>query len=215
MHPAEQQMQFVYTLRSRGVTNAEVLKAMEATPRGDFLEGIFRERSFEDTPLPIECGQTISQPTVVGLMTQALEVTRRCKVLEVGTGSGYQAAILARLARRVYTIERHRRLARRAKDLLLKLALHNITVVHGDGSLGLPEQAPFDRIILTAAAEDPPQPLIDQLRPGGIMVLPVGQSSAVQTLIRIDKTETGLEYTDLGAVRFVPLVEGVAHDVLE
>jgi protein-L-isoaspartate(D-aspartate) O-methyltransferase len=215
MHPAEQQMQFVFTLRSRGVRNAEVLKAMESTPRADFLEGIFRERSFEDTPLPIECGQTISQPTVVGLMTQALEVTRRCKVLEIGTGSGYQAAILARLARRVYTVERHRRLARRAKDLLLKLALHNITVVHGDGSLGLPEQAPFDRIILTAAAEDPPQPLIDQLRPGGIMVLPVGQSSAVQTLIRIQKTESGLEYTDLGAVRFVPLVEGVAQDVLE
>ena len=215
MHPAEQQMQFVYTLRSRGVTNAEVLKAMEATPRGDFLEGIFRERSFEDTPLPIECGQTISQPTVVGLMTQALEVTRRCKVLEIGTGSGYQAAILSRLARRVYTVERHRRLARRAKDLLLKLALHNITVVHGDGSLGLPEQAPFDRIILTAAAEDPPQPLVDQLKPGGIMVLPVGQSNAVQTLIRIVKTARGLDYTDLGAVRFVPLVEGVAHDVLE
>jgi len=215
MLPAEQQMQFVYTLRSRGVTNAEVLKAMEATPRGDFLEGIFRERAFEDTPLPIECGQTISQPTVVGLMTQALEVTKRCKVLEIGTGSGYQAAILARLARRVYTVERHRRLARRAKDLLLKLALHNITVVHGDGSLGLPEQAPFDRIILTAAAEDPPQPLVDQLKPGGIMVLPVGQSNAVQTLIRIEKTEAGLEYTDLGAVRFVPLVEGVAHDVLE
>ncbi|MFT3975446.1 MAG: protein-L-isoaspartate(D-aspartate) O-methyltransferase [Amaricoccus sp.] len=215
MHPAEQQMQFVFTLRSRGVTNAEVLKAMESTPRADFLEGIFRERSFEDTPLPIECGQTISQPTVVGLMTQALEVTRRCKVLEIGTGSGYQAAILSRLARRVYTVERHRRLARRAKDLLLKLAMHNITVVHGDGSLGLPEQAPFDRIILTAAAEDPPQPLIDQLRPGGIMVLPVGQSNAVQTLIRIAKTETGLDYTDLGAVRFVPLVEGVAHDVLE
>ena len=215
MHPAEQQMQFVYTLRSRGVMNADVLKAMEATPRADFLEGIFRERSFEDTPLPIECGQTISQPTVVGLMTQALEVTRRCKVLEIRTGSGYQAAILSRLARRVYTVERHRRLARRAKDLLLKLALHNITVVHGDGSLGLPEQAPFDRILLTAAAEDPPQPLIDQLRPGGIMVLPVGQSSAVQTLIRIEKTEAGLDYTDLGPVRFVPLVEGVAHDVLE
>lgn len=215
MHPAEQQMQFVFTLRSRGVTNAEVLKAMEVTPRVDFLEGIFRDRSLEDTPLPIECGQTISQPTVVGLMTQALEVTRRCKVLEIGTGSGYQAAILSRLARRVYTVERHRRLARRAKDLLLKLGLHNITVVHGDGSLGLPEQAPFDRIILTAAAEDPPQPLIDQLRPGGIMVLPVGQSSAVQTLIRIVKTDGGLEYTDLGAVRFVPLVEGVAHDVLE
>ena len=164
MLPAEQQMQFVFTLRSRGVTNAEVLKAMEATPRVDFLEGIFQDRSFEDVPLPIACGQTISQPTVVGLMTQALEVTRRCKVLEIGTGSGYQAAILSRLARRVYTVERHRRLARRTKELLQRLGLHNITVVHADGSLGLPEQAPFDRIIVTAAAEDPPQVLIDQLR---------------------------------------------------
>jgi protein-L-isoaspartate(D-aspartate) O-methyltransferase len=197
------------------VRNADVLKAMEATPRIDFLEGIFRERSFEDTPLPIACGQTISQPSVVGLMTQALEVTRRCKVLEIGTGSGYQAAILSRLARRVYTVERHRRLARRTKELLLGLGLHNITVVHGDGSMGLPEQAPFDRIILTAAAEDPPQPLLDQLRVDGIMVLPVGQSNAVQTLIRIVKTAGGLEYTDLGAVRFVPLVEGVAQDVLD
>ncbi len=215
MLPAEQQMQFVFTLRQHGVTNAEVLKAMEATPRIDFLEGIFRERSFEDTPRPIACGQTISQPTVVGLMTQALEVTKRCKVLEIGTGSGYQAAILSRLARRVYTVERHRRLARRTKELLLSLGLHNITVVHGDGSLGLPEQAPFDRIILTAAAEDPPRVLIDQLRVDGIMVLPVGQSNAVQTLIRIVKTPKGLDYTDLGAVRFVPLVEGVAQDVLD
>jgi protein-L-isoaspartate(D-aspartate) O-methyltransferase len=215
MLPAEQQMQFVYTLRSRGVTNADVLKAMEQTDRSDFLEGIFQERAFEDTPLPIACGQTISQPTVVGLMTQALEVTRRCKVLEVGTGSGYQAAILARLARRVYTVERHRRLARRTRELFQALGLHNITVVHGDGSHGLPEQAPFDRIIVTAAAEDPPQILLDQLRPGGIMVLPVGQSNAVQTLIRIAKTENGLDYTDLGEVRFVPLVEGVAQDVLD
>ncbi|HVH02971.1 MAG TPA: protein-L-isoaspartate(D-aspartate) O-methyltransferase [Amaricoccus sp.] len=215
MLPAEQQMQFVFTLRSNGVTNAAVLKAMEQTPRIDFLEGIFRERSFEDTPLPIACGQTISQPTVVGLMTQALDVTRRCKVLEIGTGSGYQAAILSRLARRVYTVERHRRLARRTRELLLSLGLHNITVVHGDGSLGLPEQAPFDRIILTAAAEDPPQVLIDQLRVDGVMVLPVGQSNAVQTLIRIVKTARGLDYTDLGAVRFVPLVEGVAQDVLD
>jgi protein-L-isoaspartate(D-aspartate) O-methyltransferase len=136
-------------------------------------------------------------------------------VLEIGTGSGYQAAILARLARRVYTVERHRRLARRTRELLLSLGLHNITVVHADGSLGLPEQAPFDRIIVTAAAEDPPRVLIDQLRPGGVMVLPVGQSSAVQTLIRIQKTEKGLDYTDLGPVRFVPLVEGVAQDVLD
>ena len=113
MTPAERQMAFVYALRSHGVTNPDVLRAMEATPRAEFLEGIFRERAFEDTPLPIACGQTISQPSVVGIMTQALEVDRRCKVLEVGTGSGYQAAILSPLARRIYTVERHRRLARR------------------------------------------------------------------------------------------------------
>lgn len=215
MDPFEQQMQFVFTLRSRGVTNADVLKAMEATSRERFLEGIFAERAYEDTPLPIACGQTISQPTVVGLMTQALAPTRRCKVLEVGTGSGYQAAVLSKLSRRVYTVERHRRLARRARDLLLDLALHNVTVVHGDGSLGLPEQAPFDRILLTAAAEDTPQTLIDQLRVDGVMVLPVGQSHSVQTLIKVVKTARGLDYTDLGAVRFVPLVEGVAQDVLD
>jgi len=223
--PAERQMQFVFALRSRGITNAKVLEAMEATPRIDFLEGIFQERSYEDVPLPIACGQTISQPTVVGQMTQALDVNRRCKVLEIGTGSGYQAAVLSRLARRVYTVERFRQLAEAAqarfraldmaKELFLRLGLHNITVVHGDGSLGLPEQAPFDRIIVTAAAEDPPQPLIDQLRVGGVMVLPVGQSDAVQTLIKVERTEAGLDYTDLGRVRFVPIVEGVAQDVLE
>lgn len=215
MDSLEQRMQFVYTLRSRGVLNADVLKAMEAIPRARFLEGIFADRAHEDTPLPIACGQTISQPTVVGLMTQALAVTRRCKVLEVGTGSGYQAAVLSKLARRVYTVERHRRLARRARELLLEMAFHNVTVVHGDGSQGLPEQAPFDRILLTAAAEDPPGTLIDQLRLDGIMVLPVEQSHSVQLLIKLVKTASGLEYTDLGAVRFVPLVEGVAQDVLD
>ncbi len=215
MDRSEQQMQFVFALRSHGVTDLAVLKAMESLPRSAFLEGIFRERSFEDVPLPIACGQTISQPSVVGLMTQALQVDRRCKVLEIGTGSGYQAAVLARLARRVYTIERHRRLARTAREVFRALELTNITVVLGDGSLGLPEQAPFDRILLTAAAEDPPRTLLDQLRPGGIMVLPVGQSHAVQTLIKVTKTENGLDYADLGEVRFVPLVEGIAEDVLE
>lgn len=215
MDPVERQMQFVFALRSRGIVDPTVLKAMEATERDRFLEGIFQDRAYEDTPLPIACGQTISQPTVVGMMTQALEVTKRCKVLEIGTGSGYQAAVLARLARRVYTIERHRRLARRSKELFIELGLHNVTVVHGDGSLGLPEQAPFDRVILTAAAEDPPPPLLDQLRVGGIMVLPVGQSDSVQKLLKIVKTEDGLDYTDLGSVRFVPLVEGVAPDVLD
>lgn len=215
MDEAERQMQFVFALRSHGVTNPDVLKAMETTPRDAFIEGVFRDRAYEDTPLPIPCGQTISQPSVVGLMTQALEVTRRCKVLEIGAGSGYQAAILAKLARRVYTIERHRRLARNARLVFERLVLHNITVVIGDGSLGLPEQAPFDRIILTAAAEDPPKLLLEQLRVGGIMVLPVGQSNAVQQLIKIVKSEDGLDYTELGAVRFVPLLEGVAQDVLD
>jgi protein-L-isoaspartate(D-aspartate) O-methyltransferase len=215
MDQREQQMQFVFTLRSRGVTNAGVLNAMEALPRSAFVGGVFRDRSFEDVALPIACGQTISQPTVVGLMTQALELTRRCKVLEIGTGSGYQAAILARLARRVYTIERHRPLARAARELFRRLEISNVTVVTGDGSLGLPEQAPFDRILLTAAAEDPPRTLLEQLRPGGIMVLPVGQSDDVQTLIKVTRTENGFEYGDLGEVRFVPLVEGVADDVLE
>ena len=208
-------MQFVFALRSHGVTNPDVLRAMESIRRSDYLEGIFRERAYEDTPLPIACGQTISQPSIVGLMTQALEVTRRCKVLEIGTGSGYQAAVLAKLARRVYTVERHRRLALTARALFERQEIGNITVILGDGSLGLPEQAPFDRILVTAAAEDPPRTLLNQLRPGGIMVLPVGQSHAVQTLIRIDKTETGLDYTDLGPVRFVPLLEGLAQDVLD
>ncbi|MEM8570688.1 MAG: protein-L-isoaspartate(D-aspartate) O-methyltransferase [Pseudomonadota bacterium] len=215
MEDAEQRMQFVFALRSNGVTNVDVLNAMEALDRRAFLEGIFQERAMEDTPLPISCGQTISQPSIVGLMTQALQATRRCKVLEIGTGSGYQAAVLSRLARRVYSVERHRRLARRSKELLLSLGIHNVTVIHGDGTKGLPEQVPFDRILITAAAEDPPKTLLDQLRVGGIMVLPVGQSHAVQTLLKVTKTEDGLDYAELCAVRFVPLVEGVEHDVFE
>jgi protein-L-isoaspartate(D-aspartate) O-methyltransferase len=212
---ADRRMQFVLALRRHGVVDRDVLSAMETTPREAFLEGIFRERAYQDTPLPIACGQTISQPSVVGLMTQALQLDRRCKVLEIGTGSGYQAAILAKLSRRVYTIERHKPLAQAARRALERLELSNVIVVHGDGALGLPEQAPFDRILVTAAAEDTPRLLVDQLRVGGIMVLPVGQSAAVQTLIKITRTEDGLDYADLGEVRFVPLVEGVASDVLK
>ena len=155
MHELERRMQFVFALRSHGVTNADVLKVMEALPRREFVEGIFQDRAYEDLALPIACGQTISQPSVVGLMTQALQVDRRSKVLEVGTGSGYQAAILSRLARRVYTVERHRHLARAARQLFERLELTNITVVIGDGSLGLPEQAPFDRILLDRRRRGP------------------------------------------------------------
>lgn len=209
---AQTQMQFLYALRARGVTDARVLEAMEKVDRGKFVQGLFASRAYEDRPLPIPCGQTISQPSVVGLMTQALKVGPRDKVLEIGTGSGYQAAILSHLARRVYTVERHRELARTARGLLDGLGLVNTTVMTSDGSLGLPDQAPFDRILLTAAPEDPPANLIAQLREGGIMVLPVGQSGAVQNLIKLQKTAEGLEYTELCDVRFVPLVEGIAQD---
>ncbi|MCX7644193.1 MAG: protein-L-isoaspartate(D-aspartate) O-methyltransferase [Rhodobacteraceae bacterium] len=209
---AERKMRFLYAIRSHGVTDRRVLEAMEATDRGAFVKGIFADRAYDDVPLPIACGQTISQPSVVGLMTQALEVGPRDKVLEVGTGSGYQAAVLARLARRVYTVDRYRRLVREAEETFRALGLSNIVARTADGSFGLPEQAPFDRIIVTAAAEDPPGPLLAQLREGGIMVLPVGQSDHVQRLIKVTRTPGGYEYEELRAVRFVPLVEGLAQD---
>jgi len=209
---AERKMQFMFALRSKGVTDMRVLTAMETVDRGYFVKGLFSERAYEDMPLPIACGQTISQPSVVGLMTQALRVTPRDKVLEVGTGSGYQAAILSHLARRVYTVERHRPLVATASAVFQQLDLSNITPILGDGSHGFPDQAPFDRIIVTAAAEDPPSTLLSQLKPGGIMVIPVGQSDAVQNLIRVTRTDSGFEYDDIRNVRFVPLVEGLGKE---
>lgn len=209
---AEAKMQFLFALRSKGVTDKAVLNAMERVDRGRFIQGYFSERAYEDMPLPISCGQTISQPSVVGLMTQALKIGPRDKVLEVGTGSGYQAAILAQLARRVYTVDRHRRLVHAARAVFDALELANITAFTADGSFGLPDQAPFDRIIVTAAAEDPPGPLLAQLKIGGIMVVPVGQSDAVQSLIRVTRTEQGYDYDEMRPVRFVPLVEGLGKD---
>jgi protein-L-isoaspartate(D-aspartate) O-methyltransferase len=209
---AERKMQFLFALRSKGVTDARVLTAMEKIDRGPFIRGYFAERAYEDMPLPIACGQTISQPSVVGLMSQALKVTPRDKVLEVGTGSGYQAAILSQLARRVYTVDRHKRLVREAGELFRQMDLTNITAVTADGSFGLPDQAPFDRIIVTAAAEDPPGPLLAQLKIGGIMVVPVGQSDTVQSLIRVTRRDDGFDYDELRPVRFVPLVEGLGRD---
>ena len=209
---AERKMRFLFALRTRGVTDSRVLTAMEKIDRGLFVRGIFADRAYEDMPLPIACGQTISQPSVVGLMTQALAVNPRDTVLEVGTGSGYQAAILSQLARRVYTVDRYRRLVREAADLFRQLDLVNITTITADGSHGLPDQAPFDRILVTAAAEDPPRPLLEQLKPGGIMVVPVGQSDAVQALIKVTRTQGGFDYEELRAVRFVPLVEGIGSE---
>jgi protein-L-isoaspartate(D-aspartate) O-methyltransferase len=211
----EDVMQLMLSLRRHGVTNARVLSAFEQTPRDLFVEPTFENRAYADNALPISCGQTISQPSVVGIMTQALDVTPRCKVLEVGAGSGYQAAILARLARRVYAIERHRELALAARARIEQLGLANVTIRTGDGTKGWPEQAPFDRIIVSAAAEDAPSILLEQLRTGGIMVLPVGQSDEVQQLIRVEKTPEGPTYRELMAVRFVPLLAGMPDEPIQ
>ncbi len=212
MTDAQTKMQFLFALRSKGVTDSRVLHAMEKIDRAAFVRGLFAERAYEDMPLPIACGQTISQPSVVGLMTQALDVQPRHKVLEIGTGSGYQAAILSQLARRVYSIDRFKRLVADAQTVFDALGIANITATTADGSFGLAEQAPFDRILLTAAAEDPPGPLLAQLRVGGIMVLPVGQSDTVQSLIRVTRLEKGFDYEELRPVRFVPLIEGLGQD---
>ena len=208
---AEKMMQYVLMLRARGITDRRVLSTMEQVPRHVFATENFQHLAYEDMALPIASGQTLSQPSIVAKMTQALDINPRNKVLEIGTGSGYQAAILAKLSRRVYTVERHKILARAAAKKLEELNIANVTVMTSDGSIGLPEQAPFDRIILTAAAEDPPAPLLAQLKEGGIMVLPVGQTDTVQTLIKVTKSADGLDYEELNQVRFVPLLEGMGE----
>ena len=204
----EKKMQFILSVRSKGVVDDNVLKAIESLNREHFLKGVFAQRAYEDTPLPIECGQTISKPSVVGIMTQALKITTRDKILEIGTGSGYQTAILSKLARRVYSVERFKPLYDEARLIFNKLNLNNITPIWGDGSQGIVEQQPFDRIIVTAAAEDPPPILLNQLKVGGIMIIPVGQSDEIQKLIKVERTDTNFKYEDLCDVRLVPLLEG-------
>ena len=200
-------------LRRLGVTDTPTLAAIEKVPRDLFVAPPFLDQAYENRALPIGRGQTVSQPLVVGLMTQALEVGDRMKVLEIGTGSGYQAAILAQLCRRLYTIERHKPLLKEAEERFRRLRIHNITAKVGDGSRGWHEQAPFERIMVTAAAHDIPPVLVEQLAVGGIMVLPLGDAHALeQDLIKITKTGDGLHIDHLGPVRFVPLVEGIAED---
>ncbi len=205
----EKKLRFIFELRNAGITKSDVLTVMETIPRSHFLSKVFKGRSFDDVALPIGCGQTISQPAVVGLMTQSLDLNKKCKVLEVGTGSGYQAAILSKLSRRVYTIERYFSLASEAENRLQNLEISNVTVIKGDGSLGLSAQAPFDRIIVTAASEDMPQILLTQLKPNGIMVIPVGQSDTIQKLIKVQRIGENYHYSELNQVRFVPLVDGI------
>ncbi len=195
-------------LRNCGIHDQAVLSAMEAIPRELFVEDVFREHAYDDTALPIALGQTISQPTVVAKMTMALAVHPRMRVLEIGTGSGYQAAVLAKLARRVYTIERHRDLLAIAEQRFLQLRLTNIVTKRADGSKGWKEAAPFERIMVTAAASDIPSLLVDQLAERGIMILPIGDNVAEQTLFKVTKCEGGKTIVDpLMSVRFVPLVE--------
>ncbi len=202
-------IRLVMELRAQGITDTRVLGAIERIQREAFVPNAFRDRAYENVALPIGHGQTISQPAVVGYMTQELELGERMKVLEIGTGSGYQAAILSRLCRRVYTVERYRELLRGAEKIFRDLRLNNITTRHGDGGDGWPEQAPFERIIVTAAAPDVPPTLIDQLAPGGVMILPVGDAADTQQLLKCRRSELGVDYQSLWPVRFVPLVDGV------
>jgi protein-L-isoaspartate(D-aspartate) O-methyltransferase len=204
----QRKLRLLMELRRAGISDARVLGAIEKTPRERFVPPAFADQAYENVALPIDHGQTISQPYVVALMTEKLELGARHKVLEIGTGSGYQTAILARLARRVFTIERHRELLHQAEARLAGLRLHNVVFRFGDGSKGWPEQVPFDRIIVTAAAAEVPPALIDALVLGGLLVTPVGGDRRDQQLLRIRRTDEGVLTEDLGLVRFVPLVTG-------
>jgi protein-L-isoaspartate(D-aspartate) O-methyltransferase len=204
-------IRLIMELRRSGVTDTRVLSAIERVPREKFVPEAFKDQAYENTALPIGNRQTISQPLVVAMMSQALQVGDRMKVLEVGTGSGYQAAVLAKLCRRLYTIERHAPLLAQAEALFRELRLHNITAIVGDGSRGWPEQAPFDRIMVTACAEEVPARLVEQLADGGIMVLPIGPQGGEQDLVKLTKQGGEVKVENLFAVRFVPLVVGEAE----
>lgn len=206
-------MQFLLDLRRRGINDVTVLRALDEVPREHFLDDRFTESAYADRALPIACGQTISQPYVVAYMTEQLGVRPEHGVLEVGTGSGYQAAVLARLAREVVTVERYRTLADAARARLATLGYQNVDVILGDGFAGVPDRAPFDRIIVTAAAEEVPQALVGQLAEGGVLLLPLGPHRGTQHLIKLTKSAGSLAREDLIAVRFVPLLPGQAREL--
>jgi protein-L-isoaspartate(D-aspartate) O-methyltransferase len=206
-------MEFQLTLRRRGISDQAVLRAMDEVPRKRFVEPGFAASALADQALPIACGQTISQPYVVAYMSEQLGVRPEHRVLEVGTGSGYQAAVLSRLARKVISIERYRTLADTARARLDALGYDNVEVIVGDGLAGVPERAPFDRIIVTAAADRVPETLLDQLVEGGVMVLPLGPHDGSQHIVKLTKTQTGAVRENLIAVRFVPLLPGQAQEL--
>src|SRR5215510_16470248 len=206
-------MQFLLDLRRRGINDVAALRALDAVPRERFVEGRFVRDAYADRALPIDCGQTISQPFMVAYMTEQLGVWPDNRVLEVGTGSGYQAAVLSRLAREVITVERYRTLADTARARLATLGCDNVDVIIGDGFAGVPERAPFDRIIVTAAAEEVPKALTRQLADDGVMLLPLGPHGGTQHLVKLTKTAGKLTRETLLAVRFVPLVPGQAREL--
>ncbi|HEX9071945.1 MAG TPA: protein-L-isoaspartate(D-aspartate) O-methyltransferase [Pseudolabrys sp.] len=209
----DDRMEFLLTLRRRGIADQAVLRAMDEVPRERFVETNFADSAYADQALPIACGQTISQPYVVAYMTKQLGVRSHHRVLEVGTGSGYQAAVLSRLAREVVSIERYRTLADQARDRLKSLGYDNVDVVVGDGFAGVPGRAPYDRIIVTAAVEILPQTLLDQLAENGIMILPLGSRDHSQHIIKLTKSETGIRRENLIPVRFVPMLPGQAQEL--
>lgn len=208
MVSAPDQIALIMQLRRRGIRDTKVLAAIERVPREMFVSPEWAEQAYQDEALPIECGQTISQPFVVAFMTEKLDLDESHKVLEIGTGSGYQAAVLSHLCRRVFTIERWRELQKAAEERFAALGITNVTSIIGDGWLGWPPQAPFDRIVITAAAPEPPPALLAQLKEGGRMILPLGETRDTQQLVQIDKTEAGMTMKELLPVRFVPLVHG-------
>ena len=208
-----ERMEFQLALRRRGISDQAVLRAMDEVPREHFVSAELVDSAYADQALPIACGQTISQPYVVAYMTEQLEVEPQHHVLEVGTGSGYQAAVLSRLARDVVSVERYRTLADTARERLKTLGFTNVTIIAGDGFAGVPAQAPFDRIIVTAAAEEVPQALVAQLAEGGKMMLPLGPRDGTQHLVKLTKTVQGLSRQNLIAVRFVPLLPGQAREL--
>ena len=202
------QIGLIMQLRRRGIRDTNVLRAIERVPRELFVDPAFADHAYQDIALPIDCGQTISQPFVVAFMTERLELDETHKVLEIGTGSGYQAAVLSHLCRRVYTIERYRELQKGADRRFAHLGITNVTTIIGDGWLGWPPQAPFDRIVVTAAASEAPAALVEQLKEGGRMIIPLGPTRDEQSLVQIDKTAAGITERSLLPVRFVPLVVG-------
>jgi protein-L-isoaspartate(D-aspartate) O-methyltransferase len=207
-------MEFQLALRRRGISDQAVLRAMDEVPREHFVASEFTDSAYADQALPIACGQTISQPYVVAYMSEQLDVGPQHHVLEVGTGSGYQAAILSRLACDVVSIERYRTLAKAAGERLKTLGCSNVTIIAADGFAGAPEQAPFDRIMVTAAAETVPEALVDQLSEDGKMILPLGPRSGSQYLVKLSKMKDGeLTRENLIAVRFVPLLPGRAREL--